>query len=196
MKALGGNIKVQKSMKKARSNTRGLKSDKALLDVVRQVPGLSQYELGKKLGWNAGHVDGAIRRLLNTNKVFIRVLERNGRRVNLVCLQEHKPMNVIEVPEKLLRQANPLWDEHAFFYALDSSTIGISGNEMPEWKEISCFIERIPIQKVSEKLLLMIPEKFWRFYNLERKHRVVSVNGNNVLVTVSGDIIEEKRYPS
>jgi hypothetical protein len=31
---------------------------------------------------------------------------------------------------------------------------------------------------------------------MERKHRVISVNGNNLLVTVSGDIVEEKRYPS
>jgi len=45
-------------------------------------------------------------------------------------------------------------------------------------------------------MVFQIPEKFWRFYNLERKHRVVSVNGNNLLVTVSGDIGEEKRYPS
>ena len=28
------------------------------------------------------------------------------------------------------------------------------------------------------------------------KHRVVSLNGNNLLITVSGDIIEEKKYPS
>ena len=41
-----------------------------------------------------------------------------------------------------------------------------------------------------------IPEKFWRFYKLDRKHRAVSINGNNLLITVSGDIVEEKKYPS
>jgi len=44
--------------------------------------------------------------------------------------------------------------------------------------------------------MMWIPEKFWRFYNLERKHRVISVNGNNILVTVSRDIVEEKKYSS
>ena len=26
--------------------------------------------------------------------------------------------------------------------------------------------------------------------------RVVSINGNNLLITVAGDIVEEKKYPS
>jgi hypothetical protein len=54
----------------------------------------------------------------------------------------------------------------------------------------------IPIRKDEEKIVLQIPEKFSRFYNIERKHKVVSVNGNNILVTISGDIIDEKKYPS
>ncbi len=183
-------------MKELRRNRRGLQSDEILLEIIRGQPGLSQYEIGKKLKWPSGHVDGAIRRLLNENKIFIRVLERNGRRVNLVYPKENKPSNVIEVPAKLLRKGNPTWQDAAFVYALDSTTIGISGREMPEWNEISCFIEKIPIQKREEKLILEIPEKFKWFYDLERKHRVVSLNGNNILITVSGNIIEEKKYPS
>jgi hypothetical protein len=45
-------------------------------------------------------------------------------------------------------------------------------------------------------MVLKIPEKFSRFYNMERKHRVVSINGNNILITISGNIIDAKRYPS
>jgi len=183
-------------MKELRRNRRGLQSDEILLEVIRGQPGLSQYEIGKKLKWPSGRVDGSIRRLLNENKVLIRILERNGRRVNLVYPKDDKPSNVVEVPEKLLRTENPMWQDSAFVYALDSTTIGISGREMPEWNEISCFIEKIPIHKREEKLVLEIPEKFRRFYDLERKHRVVSLNGNNILITVSGNIIEEKKYPS
>ena len=62
--------------------------------------------------------------------------------------------------------------------------------------EISCFQETLKIRKVDGKLVLQIPEAFLRFYNMRRRHRVVSVNGNNLLVTVSGDIVEEKKYPS
>ena len=183
-------------MREPERNVRGKESDEILLDLVEKYPGFSQYELGKKLKWNAGRVDGSIRRLLNAGRIFIRVLERNGRRVNLVYAKDKKPLNVIEVPTELLHTSNPVWSEHAFVYALDNSTIGISGREMPEWEEISCFLERIPIEETDGKMIVQIPEKFWKFYNLNRKHRVVSINGNNLLITVSGDIIEEKDYPS
>ena len=67
---------------------------------------------------------------------------------------------------------------------------------MTEWEEISCFSEKIPIRKGAETAVLQLPEKIVRFYNMERRHRVVSVNGNTILVTVSGEIVEEKKYPS
>jgi len=183
-------------MLEKRRNTKGRESDEILLKVIERYPGLSQYELGKKVGWPSGRVDGSVRRLLNGNMVFIRVLERGGRRVNLVYPIGQKPLNVIEVPAELFCVDNPVWDEFAFVYALDSSTIGVSGREMPEWGEIACFLERVPIRKDGEKIVFEVPERFWRFYSLERKHRVVSVNGNNLLITVSGDIVEEKKYPS
>ena len=47
-----------------------------------------------------------------------------------------------------------------------------------------------------DKITLQIPERVCRFYNFERKHKVVSVNGNALLITISGNIIEEKKYPS
>lgn len=183
-------------MRELKRNVRGRESDEVLLDVIEKFPGLSQYELGKKLQWNAGRVDGSIRRLLNSGRVFVRVLERNGRRVNLVYAKGKKPLNVIEVPAELLLKGNPMWSEFAFVYALDSSTIGISGREMPEWEEISCFFEKIPIREAGGKMIVRVPDRFWRFYSLDRKHRVVSINGNNLLITVAGDIIQEKKYPS
>lgn len=183
-------------MQKDGRNKRGRESDKILSETIEEYPGLSQYELGRKLGWPSGHVDGSTRRLLRQRAIFIRIVERNGRRLNLVYPKDQKPPNLLEVPTNLLRIGNPLWDQRAFIYALDSSTIGIAGKEMPEWKAISCFQENIPIQKREGKISLEIPGKFSRFYSLERKHRAVSVNGNNILVTIDGDIIEEKRYPS
>jgi len=184
---------VQVSVKR---NRRGKESDEMLLQVIERYPGFSQYELARKLGWRSGRVDGSVRRLLNAGEVFVRVLERNGRRVNLVYPKGQKPSSVIEVPMDLLRAGNPVWSENAFVYALDNFTIGISGREMPEWEEISCFLEKVPLGRDEGKVVVRIPEKMVRFYNMERKHRVVSVNGNAVLVTVSGDIVEEKKYPS
>jgi hypothetical protein len=180
-----------------KSNKRGRESDRKVMDAIKEHPGLSQYELAIKLRSSSGLIDGSVRRLLKEKEIFIQVVERNGRRVNLIYPKDQKLARAfLEIPVSLLTTGNPLWEKSAFIYALDSSTIGVSGREMEEWKEISCFQEKIPLKKEREKIELRIPETFSRFYNLERKHRVVSINGNNILVTVSGDIIEEKKYPS
>lgn len=185
-------------MMKIEGNKKGKETDEILLETIEDYPGLSQYELARKLNWHSGHVDSSVRRLLKSKKAFLRVVERSGRRVNLVYPSDEKPSNLIEVPSNLLKIGNPSWSSDAFFYALDNSTIGIAGREVDEWKEISCFLEKAPISKGDDedRILLRIPERFWRFYNLDRKYRVVSVNGNSLLVTVSGDIVEEKNYPS
>jgi len=189
--------KLMQTKMESKRNERGKKSDKILLQTIKDYPGLSQYELARKLNWHSGHVDSSTRRLLLSKQIILRVIERNGRRVNLVYPEDQKPSNLIEIPEELLKTSNPTWKDQAFFYALDNSTIGISGKKITEWTEISCFMKATPIERSSEgKLLFNIPDEFWRFYNLDRKHRVVSINGNNLLVTVSGDIIEEKAYPS
>jgi hypothetical protein len=183
-------------MENLKGNKRGRESDEKLLEVIKDYSGLSQYELAKKLRSSSGLIDGSIRRLLAQKKIFIRVVERNGRRVNLIYPKEQKPPDLLEVPINLLERGNPLWDQNAFIYALDSSTIGVSGKEMPEWKEKSCFHGKIALKKERDKIELEIPENFQRFYNLERKHRTISINGNNILITINGDIIEEKKYPS
>ena len=183
-------------MQQLTRNKRGLKSDKLLLETIKDYPGLSQYELSKKLGWQSGRVDGAIRRLVNENVITIKSLERNGRQTNLVYLKDRRSANVIEVPANLLLAENDSWLHWAFAYALDSTTIGIAGCEIPEWNEISCFTEKIPIAKTEEKIILRLPEKFCRFYNIERRHKVTSINGKSILITITGNIIEEKKYPA
>ena len=99
---------------------------------------------------------------------------------------------IIEVPTKLL----PTWLNSAFVYGLDSSTIGVSGRAVPEWAEISCFAEETPITRDAEKVVVQIPERIKRFYSFEQKHGVVSVNGNNLLITISGNVVEDKKYPA
>ena len=182
----------------SRKTIKGTKSEEFLLEIIRNYAGLSLYELAQKARWTVGRVDGTVRRLLRAQEVFIKVIERNGRRVNLVYPESQKPSNILEVPTKFLDTSNPVWQREAFVYALDHVNIGISGQESPEWNEISCFKSRIPIEKNSARacISLRIPETFVTFYHLNEKHRTVSVNGNNILITVSGDIIETKKYPS
>ena len=49
----------------------------------------------------------------------------------------------------LLHAGNPVWNVNAFAYALDKSTIGISGKEMAEWEEISCFLAKVPWKRMK-----------------------------------------------
>jgi hypothetical protein len=109
--------------------------------------------------------------------------------------KDNKSSN-FEVPISKLKTGNRTWLDSAYVYALDSATIGIAGTEMPEWKETACFTETTPTKKDKENLILQVPEKFNRFYNIERKHKVITVNGNAILITITGNIINEKKYPA
>ena len=183
-------------MKEPTQNKRGLESGNLLLGTVITYPGLSQYELAKKLNWQSGKVDGAIRRLVNQKLVTISRTERNGRIVNLIYPRNTTPPDVVAVPVKLLRFENGEWLDRAFVYALDSTTIGIAGYEIPEWKESAAFTEEIPVRREKKKMVLKIPEKFSRFYGIGKRHTAASVNGNAVLITISGNILKEKKYPA
>lgn len=167
-----------------------------MLDAVKRHSGLSQYELGKHLSWNNGRVDGSIRRLINEGKIVIKVGERKGRHVNLVYPKETKPSNIIEIPTELLQVGNPTWSNSAYVYALDNSTIGVSGKEMEEWNEIAGFKDGISLKHEEKTISFEIPEKFNRFYDIEQRHKVVSVNGNAILITISGNLVVNKKYPS
>jgi hypothetical protein len=182
-------------MNKTRSNKRGNRIDQTLLKFVKLTPGLSQYELAKQLKTSSGCIDGAVRRLLKQRKIVMKVLERTGRKVNLIYPKNQKSMSVIEVPSSLLKMEMPVCDE-VFVYALDSSTIGISGKEEPDWNAVAGFQEKIVLKTTAGKTIIELPERFLRFYDLKRRHRIVSFNEGRILITVSGDLIEEKPYPT
>lgn len=151
------------------------------------------YELSQEIGWKIGRVDGAVRRLLNMGKLRVEAIERNGRRTNLVFPRSRKDPSLIEVPAGLL--GNPHWVNEAFVYALDNATIGISCGRNAEWRE-ACFMERVDLRRDGKRVSLSLPERFLGFYHLDEKHKSVALNGDNILVTISGDIIGSKKYPS
>ena len=180
-------------MRKAKRNKRGKESDELLLEAVKEYPGLSKYELAKKLKWTPGRVHGSVGRLLRAQEIFIKVLERNGRQVDLVYPKEQEPSNVIKVPAKLLNVENPRWREDAFFYALDNSTIGISGSRVEEWEEVAGFKSRTSVRRGEGEIFLTIPENFVEFYNLDRKAYLTGITGDNIFITISGEIVKTER---
>lgn len=165
-------------------------------------PGLSQYEIAKQLGWQSGKVNGAVRRLVNQKLITINRAERNGRVVNLIHPKENlnptdtKPQDTIEVPANLLRLENGEWTNIAFVYALDSTTIAIASREKPEWKENAAFTAEIPVRREKRKVVLKMPEKFSHFYGIGKKYKTTTVNVNSIVIVISGNIVEAKKYPS
>lgn len=174
-------------------NKRGKASDRLLLEAIKEYPGLSIYELAKKLKWTPGRVHGCVGRLLRAQEIFVRVLERTGRRVDLVYPKELEPSNVIKVPAKLLNGGNPKWQEDAFFYALDDSTIGVSGSRVEEWEEVAGFKSRTSVRRGEGEIFLTIPENFAKFYNLDRKAYLTGITGGNLFITISGEIVKTER---
>lgn len=171
-------------------------ADMTILRIVSDSPGLSLYQLTRKTGWNVGKVDGSVRRLVNAGKIFLVADERNGRKLSLVFPKEYWPTPVISVPKRLLRAGNPGWSDKASVYALDNSTIGISGEPLAQWRRIAQFSTDTPVESKGDRVLLTIPRSFIQFYHLDTHFFAKTINGDNILITVGGRIVDSKPYPS
>jgi hypothetical protein len=175
------------------SHTRkGTIANEEMLNIIKNDPGLSKYEISKELGWTMGKTDGAIGRLLELGKIFIKEIERDGRSLKLVYPDYLVPSDTISIPESEIEAGNPAWSDDAYFYALDSETIGISSKKFDIWSEISLFRKKHQIKHENGDILIELPQDFKNFYKLNEKHYSVSINANNILVTITGKIISTK----
>jgi len=171
-------------------------TDAKIERIVRDSPGASLYQLTRRTGWKIGKVDGAVRRLLNRRKVFLVSDERNGRRLTSVYPARFRPTTTITVPSRLLRTGNPTWMDEAYVYALDHHTVGITGEPLPQWRKIARFMSTVRIRRDDGELHLTIPKEFVEFYHLDSHYFTKTLNANNILVTVGGQVVQSKAYPS
>lgn len=172
-------------------NRRSPTVDRALLEMIKAAPGLSLYELHNRLKWSIGRVDGSKNRLLASKKIIVTEIDRNGRHVALVYPRPRNPQNSVTIPKSLLHMSNPAWKHQAIFYALDSLSIGITGERYPEWEKGARFKEKIKPHYRKGNISLKIPQTFVEFYGLENKHVTKSVADNHVLLTIDGNIVKE-----
>ena len=164
--------------------SKGQGTDQELLEVISRRPGLSKYELARAVKWSMGKTDGAVVRLLKRRLVYLMVLERGGRRVNLIYPVGYVEPDFIRVSWEGL----PLNQRSGVMYALDSTTIGVAWDGNDEWGSISFLRKTIPLEVSGGDVVFRIPDEFRRFYGLDRRHYVVSVNPGGVLITVAGEI--------
>lgn len=160
----------------------------ALFHVIEQEPGLSKYKLSKKLNWSMGKTDGAITRLLGSERIFIKEIERGGRKVSLVYPKAMIPSKIIRIPKSELELEDSIWSREAHFYGLDSDTIGVTGEEYEPWNQAR-YRQKVMIKPDGDELSINIPPEFQEFYNLSSKHYSISVNSNRVMLTINGNLI-------
>lgn len=173
--------------------SRSLLTDNELRETIAVNPGLSLYEISRKLGWSIGRVDGSVKRLLEEKEAHIRLVERDGRRVNLVFPAEATPSDEISVPVKILGRGTNVWGDSAIVYALDSETIGVSGGFNEKWERKASFRNRAPVEVDGENLKITLPEKVKSFYKLENKTVDIKVESSNVVIITSGKIVDKKK---
>jgi hypothetical protein len=172
------------------------RTDGRILQTVKKSPGLSLYQLSRRLRWSLGKVDGSVSRLVNARRLFVVVGDQNGRRQNQVFPNEYRPTVKISVPTDFLRVDNPTWLDSAFVYGLDNNTIGVAGKPLEDWKEVAKIFAKASIRRTKEHVTFTIPKDFVNFYQLERRFFTKAVSGNNILISVGAPIQETRPYPS
>lgn len=173
--------------------SRSTLTDNELRETVYANPGLSLYELSRKLGWSIGRVDGSVKRLIDNSDARIRLVERGGRRVNLVFPASSEPDDEINVPVKVLGESSQNWGNSAIVYALDSETIGVSSKFNEQWERKASFRNRAPVTREGDNLKIVLPDEVKSFYKLEGKDIDVKIESSNVVIITSGKIVEIKK---
>jgi len=170
-------------------------TDRKLIRIINENPGLSINKLKHMTGWTRGHVDGSIRRLLKSAKIYIRALDECGKIHHFVYPFIDELPARIEIPSELISTGNPIWQE-AHVYGLDNTTIGVAGKNIGEWEEKAWKKDIIPTRNSNGKISFDLPKEFQNFYKLDRKGKTVAIGDNSILITISGEIIREKEYPT
>jgi hypothetical protein len=165
-------------------HVKGELTDSIVLEEIVKKPGLTVSEIADRLAWTNGKVDGSVNRLVLKEKASVKHCLRRGMLVKMVFPSEYsaKAPEVVEIPKGMMD--DEVWQDSAIVYALSRSTIGISHKEIAEWDEEAFFKERVSIEASDENIVLNLPDRFARFYQLENSDISLSTIGNCVLVSV------------
>jgi hypothetical protein len=165
-------------------HVKGELTDSIVLEEIVKKPGLTVSEIADRLALTNGKVDGSVNRLVLKGKASVKHCLRRGMLVKMVFPSEYsaKAPEVVEIPKGMVD--DEVWQDSAIVYALSRSTIGISHKEIAEWDEEAFFKGRVSIEASDENIVLKLPDKFARFYQLENSDISLSTIGNCVLVSV------------
>lgn len=166
----------------------GTDTDKALLEVIRENPRLSLYELAEEIGWGVGKVDGSVKRLHEQGIVKVECFIKSGRRVKLISAVDYETSpDTFSVPRGLL-DPDASWKDVAYVYGLDRLTIGVSGRTVADWKNAAVLKSTVPLKKSRGNLIFQLPKEFVHFYVLEKSIVTLSTVKDMVLLTIEGEV--------
>ncbi len=171
-------MNFQEEVKKSRKKE-SLQTDEALLSFLREKPGaISLYQLAQELGWSVGRVQKSSERLLNKDLIIYRRLLLGGRYLKLIVPTSTGGTRSLPLPTvRGIQMENTLaipfdidnatcWKDHAFIYALNSLTLGVSCQPEEEWHSKALFETKASLQKEDAVVYLQLPERVFSFYIL------------------------------
>lgn len=171
----------------------GKSTDKIILHLVEQNPGIVLTALAKELRWTKGKVQGSITRLERTDLIYSKLVLKQGKTVRRMYDKDYKEpeLGVIEVPRQLINPER--WGNTAYLYGSNRSTIAIESKAARADSPIKA---EVPIKWKDGNMVIRLPEQFVNFYTLENSEYSISSigeKGDNALVIIEATVVSLTR---
>jgi len=191
-------VNLQETVKETRKK-QAEQTDEALLSFIRERPGaLSLYQIAQEMDWSIGRVQKSVERLLKNGLISYTRAFLGGRSLKLIVPtkteEKHGQQPAVDLPTPLERTvtiptelvSNGCWSDHAFLYALDRLTLGISADRERRWQGSSLLETKVQLRRGEKTTAVELPENIYHFYHLNMNDYDISTfaKGDKILVTV------------
>jgi hypothetical protein len=201
-------VNLQETVKETRKK-QAEQTDEALLVFIRERPGaLSLYQIAQEMDWSIGRVQKSVERLSQNGLVSYKRAFLGGRSLKLIVptrtQEKHSQQPAVDLPTPFERTitiptelvSSDCWSDHAFLYALDRLTLGISADRERRWQESSLLEAKVQLRRVEKTTIVELPENVYHFYLLNVNDYDISTfaKGDKILVTVVG--FDQRKNPT
>jgi len=190
-------VNLQETVKETRKK-QAEQTDEALLSFIRERPGaLSLYQIAQEMDWSIGRVQKSVERLSKNGLISYTRAFLGGRSLKLIVPtkteEKHGQQPAVDLPtlERIITiptelVSNDCWSDHAFLYALDRLTLGISANRERKWQESSLLETKVQLRRGEKTTVVELPENMYHFYHLNMNDYGISTfaKEDKILVTV------------
>lgn len=190
-------MNLQETVKETRKK-QAEQTDEALLSFIRERPGaLSLYQIAQEMDWSIGRVQKSVERLSKNGLISYTRAFLGGRSLKLIVPtkteEKHGQQPAVDLPtlERIITiptelVSNDCWSDHAFLYALDRLTLGISANRERKWQESSLLETKVQLRRGEKTTVVELPENMYHFYHLNMNDYGISTfaKEDKILVTV------------